>query len=63
MGGQYPSSYVKAPRDWSKVEAEVKQMEDKGELDEGDPLNNFFKKIFAGVGGSGWVQAGGVYGM
>eukprot|EP00879_Flechtneria_rotunda_P009516 GHRR01009960.1.p1 GENE.GHRR01009960.1~~GHRR01009960.1.p1 ORF type:complete len:298 (+),score=146.14 GHRR01009960.1:507-1400(+) len=40
----YPSS--KGPKDWSKVEAEVKQLEEKGELEDGDPLNNFFKKIF-----------------
>ncbi|GIL98106.1 hypothetical protein Vretimale_3572 [Volvox reticuliferus] len=43
---QYPSSYTKQ-KDWSKVESELNEMESKGELDMGDPLNNFFKKIFA----------------
>ncbi|KAL6765659.1 SGS domain-containing protein [Haematococcus lacustris] len=47
VAGQYPSSYVKAPKDWNKVEAEVKDLENKGELDDGDPLNSFFKKIFS----------------
>uniref|UniRef100_A0A7S0S318 Uncharacterized protein n=1 Tax=Chlamydomonas leiostraca TaxID=1034604 RepID=A0A7S0S318_9CHLO len=47
VGGKYPSSHVKAPKDWSKVEAEVKELEQKGELEDGDPLNAFFKKIFA----------------
>lgn len=28
--------------------AEVKALEDKGELDDADPLGSFFKKIFAG---------------
>ncbi|EFJ50879.1 hypothetical protein VOLCADRAFT_57643 [Volvox carteri f. nagariensis] len=41
---QYPSSKQK---DWSKVESELNELEAKGELDMGDPLNNFFKKIFA----------------
>ncbi|GLI58864.1 hypothetical protein VaNZ11_000629 [Volvox africanus] len=43
---QYPSSYTKQ-KDWSKVESELNEMESKGELEMGDPLNNFFKKIFA----------------
>ncbi|GLC45039.1 hypothetical protein PLESTM_001680100 [Pleodorina starrii] len=43
---QYPSSYGKQ-KDWSKVESELNELESKGELDMGDPLNNFFKKIFA----------------
>jgi len=30
--------------------AEVKELEEKGELEDGDPLNGFFKKIFAQVG-------------
>lgn len=47
VAGQYPSSYTKAPKDWSKVEHEVKEMEEKGELADGDPLNDFFKKIFS----------------
>lgn len=47
---KYPSSYVKAPKDWSALEKEVKEMESKGELDEGDPLNSFFQKIFSQVG-------------
>jgi hypothetical protein len=29
--------------------AEVKELEEKGELEDGDPLNGFFKKIFAQV--------------
>lgn len=29
--------------------AEVKQLEEKGELEDGDPLNSFFKKIFSQV--------------
>lgn len=29
--------------------AEVKELEEKGELEDGDPLNNFFKKIYGGV--------------
>ena len=41
----YPSS--KGPKDWDAVEREVKELEAKGELDDGDPLNSFFKKIFA----------------
>ncbi|GFR43610.1 hypothetical protein Agub_g4707 [Astrephomene gubernaculifera] len=41
---QYPSTKQK---DWSKVESELKELEQKGELDMGDPLNNFFKKIFS----------------
>ncbi|KXZ47405.1 hypothetical protein GPECTOR_35g843 [Gonium pectorale] len=44
---QYPTSYKKQPKDWSKVDAELAELEQKGELDMGDPLNNFFKKIFA----------------
>jgi suppressor of G2 allele of SKP1 len=44
---QYPSS--KGPKDWSKVEAEVKELEEKCELEDGDPLNNFFKKIYGGA--------------
>jgi len=43
----YPSSHIKNPKDWSALEREVKEMESKGELDDGDPLNNFFKKIFS----------------
>eukprot|EP00798_Chlamydomonas_sp_ICE-L_P001463 gene1463-32840_t len=43
---QYPSSYTKAPKDWEKVDSELAEMEKKGDLDDGDPLNNFFKKIF-----------------
>lgn len=31
------------------VAAEVKELEEKGELEDGDPLNNFFKKIFSQV--------------
>lgn len=27
----------------------MKELEEKGELEDGDPLNNFFKKIFAQV--------------
>ncbi|GFH10587.1 uncharacterized protein HaLaN_05924 [Haematococcus lacustris] len=50
VAGQYPSSCVKAPKDWNKVEAEVKDLENKGELDDGDPLNSFFKKIFSQAG-------------
>jgi hypothetical protein len=30
----------------------VKELEEKGELEDGDPLNNFFKKIFSQVQGS-----------
>lgn len=37
--------------------AEVKELEEKGELEDGDPLNGFFKKIFAQVG-SGVVEGG-----
>lgn len=29
----------------------TQELESKGELEDGDPLNSFFKKIFAGVGG------------
>ncbi|KAI8467821.1 MAG: SGS domain-containing protein [Monoraphidium minutum] len=43
----YPSSHVKNPKDWSALEREVKEMESKGELDDGDPLNSFFSKIFS----------------
>eukprot|EP00775_Hariotina_reticulata_P008293 gene8293-8479_t len=42
----YPSS-SKSHKDWSKVEAEVNTMEEKGELDDADPLGAFFKKIFS----------------
>lgn len=34
-------------QDWDKVDAEIKSMESSGDLDHGDPLNNFFKKIFS----------------
>lgn len=45
----YPSSRPPGARkDWSAVEAEVKAMEEQGELDDGDQLSAFFKKIFAG---------------
>jgi suppressor of G2 allele of SKP1 len=46
----YPSSRPRAAqKDWSAVEAEVKAMEEQGELDDGeDQLSAFFKKIFAG---------------
>lgn len=44
---QYPTSYRKQTKDWDKVEEELKELETKGELDSGDPLNNFFKKIFS----------------
>ncbi|MEW5312716.1 MAG: hypothetical protein WDW38_004329 [Sanguina aurantia] len=37
---------TKAPKDWRKVDSHIAELESKGELDEGDPLNNFFKKIF-----------------
>lgn len=43
----YPSSSAKGRKDWSAVEREVKEMEGKGELEDGDPLNSFFKKIFS----------------
>lgn len=43
----YPTSHAKGPKDWSALEREVKEMESKGELDEGDPLNSFFQKIFS----------------
>jgi suppressor of G2 allele of SKP1 len=43
----YPTSHVKGPKDWSAIETEVKEMESKGELEDGDPLNSFFKKIFS----------------
>lgn len=46
----YPSSQPpKKAKDWDKVESELKAMEEKGELEDGDPLNNFFKKIFGQV--------------
>jgi hypothetical protein len=35
--------------------AEVKELEEKGELDDADPLGAFFKKIFAGVR---WLPVG-----
>jgi suppressor of G2 allele of SKP1 len=45
----YPSSRPPGARkDWSAVEAQVKAMEEQGELDDGDQLSAFFKKIFAG---------------
>jgi suppressor of G2 allele of SKP1 len=44
---QYPTS-TKNKKDWSKVDSEISELEKKGELDDGDPLNAFFKKIFAG---------------
>lgn len=44
---QYPSSYTKAPKNWDAVDSEISELEKKGELDDGDPLNNFFKKIFS----------------
>eukprot|EP00983_Pelagomonas_calceolata_P025296 793779-Pelagomonas_calceolata.AAC.3 len=44
---QYPSSNPRSHKDWNKLEAEVKELEQKGELADGDPLNNFFKKIFS----------------
>ena len=44
---QYPTS-TKNKKDWSKVDSEITELEKKGELDDGDPLNSFFKKIFAG---------------
>ncbi|GAX78172.1 hypothetical protein CEUSTIGMA_g5614.t1 [Chlamydomonas eustigma] len=45
---KYPSSFApKAPKDWDKVESEISEMEKKGELEDGDPLNGFFKKIFS----------------
>lgn len=44
---QYPTSAVRKAKDWSKVDQELAELESKGELDMGDPLNNFFKKIFA----------------
>lgn len=43
---QYPTS-VKAPKDWSKVESELDELDKKGDLEDGDPLNSFFKKIFS----------------
>mmetsp|Transcript_16686 Transcript_16686/g.49900 ORF Transcript_16686/g.49900 Transcript_16686/m.49900 type:complete len:125 (-) Transcript_16686:97-471(-) len=43
---KFPSS-AKNAKDWDKVESELAQMEGKGDLDDGDPLNNFFKKIFS----------------
>lgn len=46
---QYPSSRAKNAKDWDKVESSIKELEEKGELDEGDPLSGFFKKIFSGV--------------
>lgn len=36
----------------------MKELEEKGELEDGDPLNGFFKKIFAQVG-LGVVEGGG----
>ncbi|KAG1678263.1 hypothetical protein FOA52_013884 [Chlamydomonas sp. UWO 241] len=44
---KYPSS-GKAPKDWDKLDSELNELESKGELDDGDPLNSFFKKIFSG---------------
>jgi suppressor of G2 allele of SKP1 len=45
----YPSSRPPGARkDWSALEAEVEAMEAHGELDDGDELSAFFKKIFAG---------------
>jgi hypothetical protein len=35
------------------ITAEVKELEEKGELEDGDPLNNFFKKIYGGVSAEG----------
>jgi hypothetical protein len=40
--------------------AEVKELEEKGELDDADPLGAFFKKIFSQVGSG---SAGAVHGM
>jgi hypothetical protein len=34
------------------IAAEVKELEEKGELDDADPLGAFFKKIFSQVGGA-----------
>uniref|UniRef100_A0A7S0VE09 Uncharacterized protein n=1 Tax=Polytomella parva TaxID=51329 RepID=A0A7S0VE09_9CHLO len=41
----FPTSSV-VKKDWSQVDHELSELEEKGELDSGDPLNNFFKKIF-----------------
>jgi suppressor of G2 allele of SKP1 len=43
----YPTSAARGPKDWDKVEGEIKDLESKGELDDGDPLGSFFKKIFS----------------
>lgn len=44
----HPTMYVRyACCCCSVITAEVKQLEEKGELEDGDPLNSFFKKIFA----------------
>lgn len=43
---QYPTSHRKA-KNWDEVEKEVKELEASGQLEDGDPLNNFFKKIFS----------------
>ena len=34
---QYPTSF-KTPKDWSKVNQELAELEQKGELEDGDPL-------------------------
>lgn len=35
---QYPSSFRRNPKDWSMLEGELQEMEKKGELEDGDPL-------------------------
>lgn len=46
---EYPTSHRKQPRDWGKIETEVKKEEDEEQLDGDAGLQKFFKQLYAGA--------------
>jgi hypothetical protein len=46
---QYPTSHVKRPQDWGKLESQVKKEEDEEQLDGDAGLQKFFKQLYSGA--------------
>lgn len=45
----YPTSHRKQPKDWGKLETEVKKEEDAEQLDGDAGLQKFFKQLYSGA--------------
>lgn len=46
---EYPTSHRKHPKDWGKLETEVKKEEDEEQLDGDAGLQKFFRQLYSGA--------------